>query len=238
MDNVWQWLLEIDITPTAATRLYKQLMEGINNLGFALNEILFQTSWMSDGGWGRTKVTGGQLSLNLTGNRITGNEAQDYAFSTDVLFAFGDKRETTMRITAPNGDQLIWPITLTNLTPGGGPANNGSAIAINIHSNGAPEITEASSVIGQLTVVSVAGTNSGDTAIYVNPAIGGGHSYKYKTGTALSIPAFEAVLTTGWTAWNGTANITATTGQDIVIAEVDGDNKAIKAGKATVTAKA
>lgn len=52
------------------------------------------------------------------------------------------------------------------------------------------------------------------------------------------MPVYDQVLTTGWTAWDGTADITATTGQKIVVAEVDSNNKAKKAGITTVTAKA
>ena len=41
-----------------------------------------------------------------------------------------------------------------------------------------------------------------------------------------------------WTDWDGESGITATTGNQIVIAEVDASNKAVGAGSATVTAKA
>ena len=41
-----------------------------------------------------------------------------------------------------------------------------------------------------------------------------------------------------WTAWNGTADITAETGKTLVIVEVDGNGLAVKAGSVTVTAKA
>ena len=41
-----------------------------------------------------------------------------------------------------------------------------------------------------------------------------------------------------WTAWDGTADITAATGKTITIVECGSDYKALKAGSATVTAKA
>lgn len=237
MDINYQHLLEIDITPDAAEPTYKELGAGIDNLSIALNEVLVQTSYLSDNGWGSTEVTGGQLTLNLTGHRVVGDEAQDYCFSSDVMYAFGAARKTTLRYTDPSGRQVIWPVTLANLTPGGGAANNGSAITINIHGNGKPSVIEGGEVIGQLTVVSVPGELSGDTSIYVNPALEAGHSYVYKTGASVDIPAYDADLS-AWIDWDGTSDITATTGYEIVIAEVDASDKAKKAGKAIVTAKA
>lgn len=54
----------------------------------------------------------------------------------------------------------------------------------------------------------------------------------------MTAPAVDEVCTTGYTAWNGTDDITATTGNEILIVEVDNNNKAVKAGKTTVTSKA
>jgi len=91
-------------------------------------------------------------------------------------------------------------------------------------------------VIGSLAVASVAGTTTGYTKLVVAPALTSGNSYKYQTGDTVALPALNAVLTTGWTVWNGTADIEATDGQQIVVSEVDADNKAKKAGIATIEA--
>jgi len=89
-----------------------------------------------------------------------------------------------------------------------------------------------------LSVVSVAGTATGNTKITVSPSLTTGNTYKYKTGATLTTPAFNQVLTSGWTAWDGTSDITATTGQKIMIAEVNTANQAKAVGEATVTSKA
>lgn len=91
--------------------------------------------------------------------------------------------------------------------------------------------------IGALTVTSAAGTTTGTTKITVAPTLTAGNSYKYTTGTAVSLPAADEVCTTGYATWNGSADIPAVTGQKIVVVEVDANNKAKKAGAATVTAK-
>lgn len=72
----------------------------------------------------------------------------------------------------------------------------------------------------------------------VTPVKGADHSYKYRTGAIVNLPAVGDSCVTGWDDWNGSADITAVTGNDIVIVEVDSNNKAVKAGKAMVTAKA
>lgn len=90
-----------------------------------------------------------------------------------------------------------------------------------------------------LTVQSAAGTAAGDTKITVSGyTLRSGESYVYKvaTGTAPSV-AVGQVLTTGWTAWDGTSDITAATDKKITVAVVDATKAAIAAGSATVTAK-
>lgn len=52
------------------------------------------------------------------------------------------------------------------------------------------------------------------------------------------MPEYDQVCSSGYTNWDGTSEITATTGQKIVVVEVDSDNKAKKAGEATITSKA
>lgn len=96
----------------------------------------------------------------------------------------------------------------------------------------------ASNTMGALTVTSVEGSAAGKTAITVTPALTSGNSYKYKTAANPTMPAYGQSCTTGWAAWDGSAEITTTAGHKIVIAEVDAENKAVKAGQATVTVKA
>lgn len=91
--------------------------------------------------------------------------------------------------------------------------------------------------LGELTVTSEEGTATGKTAITVEPAKASDNSYKYKVAANPTVPKYGDTCTTGYTAWNGTDEISATAGQKIVIVEVDSDNKAKKAGIATITVK-
>jgi hypothetical protein len=93
--------------------------------------------------------------------------------------------------------------------------------------------------IGELTVNSVAGTSaSGKTKVTVSPSLSAGNSYKYKTASSVTVPEVGAECKSGYTAWDGVSEITATTGNKILIVEVDANNKAVKAGSATVASKA
>lgn len=89
--------------------------------------------------------------------------------------------------------------------------------------------------LDDLTVVSAAGTSSGDTKITVSPALEEGHSYKYKIGTDVKLPEYGAFVR-NYSTWDGASDITAETGKKILIIECDSNYLAVKAGIATVTA--
>lgn len=85
-----------------------------------------------------------------------------------------------------------------------------------------------------LAVSSAAGAASGTTTLTVTPELTGSDTYRiYRSA---NIPVVGAVLT-GWTAWNGVADITAATGDILTVAEVDASVTAVKAGITVVAAK-
>lgn len=90
-----------------------------------------------------------------------------------------------------------------------------------------------------ISITSFESTTAGKTAITIGYTPESGESLKYKLGSAPAPVEYEDVLTTGWTSWNGTDDITATTGQYITIAAVTtSNNKAQAVGSVMVTAKA
>lgn len=92
--------------------------------------------------------------------------------------------------------------------------------------------------LGQLVVTSAAGATSGKTALTVAPELTSGNSYKYQTSASVALPAYGQVLSEGWTDWDGSEELTATTGQQIAVVEVNADDQAMAGGVATVTANA
>lgn len=93
-------------------------------------------------------------------------------------------------------------------------------------------------VLATLTVESAAGTAPGDTKITVSGYTKGTTDvYKYKVADAVQ-SVFAGDDLSGWTTWDGSADITAATGKKITVAVTDKDGFALAAGSATVTAKA
>lgn len=88
-----------------------------------------------------------------------------------------------------------------------------------------------------LTVTSVAGAAAGKTKLTVTPSKAAGNSYVYKAGSALVNPKYDEVCSDGYTDWDGTTEITAATGSDLLVVEITAEKKARKAGIAKVTAK-
>ena len=135
---------------------------------------------------------------------------------------------TDYPIEAPYDDSMTYSITLSGM---------GALVDLLVNPVSPDTMPEGTAALEPLTVVSVAGTESGETAIYVNPALTGGNSYKYVTGEGpLDWPTYGT--TAPGTVWNGTDDIAATTGNEIMIIECDSAGNAVKAGTATVTAAA
>lgn len=90
----------------------------------------------------------------------------------------------------------------------------------------------------ELTVVSAAGTAVGDTALTVTGyTLKSGESWAYKVGDAAAA-VLPGEVVSGWTAWNGTSDITAATGKKLALVALNAAGQAIAYGSATVTAKA
>lgn len=91
--------------------------------------------------------------------------------------------------------------------------------------------------LGTLTVQSAAGTAVGATKLTVTPALTAGNSYKYKVSDEeTTVEAGQNVRV--WKSWDGKSDIVAESGKHIIVAECDKNYEVLKAGSATVTAKA
>ena len=91
----------------------------------------------------------------------------------------------------------------------------------------------------ELALTSEEGATSGKTAItYTGYTLKRGESLVYKTNSSAAPTVESGADLTGWTAWNGTDDITATTGHYITVAVKGADTKAVGAGSTTVESKA
>lgn len=225
--------VEIGVSQNLGVWTYAELDSTWDNLTEALNEVIEQWFPAANNGFADNEVTGMAPVYTLTGKRIIGNTAQDFLFTNK--YAIGSNRRSSLRLTKIRADgtynTVVCPCTFCNLVEIAGASTNGSQFSAELRLNGAPTLSDT---LPELKVVSVAGT-AGKTLIYVNPALTGGNTYVYKTAESVDLPLADAVLTTGWTAWNGAAEIAATTGHEIAIVEINASNEAVKGGIATVT---
>lgn len=91
-------------------------------------------------------------------------------------------------------------------------------------------------VLPRITVNSVAGSTSGKTKITTDYTLGASESYVYKVTDDPILVKKGDSTSSGWSSWDGSADITAATGKIITIA-VSKSSAVIAAGNATVTAK-
>lgn len=92
--------------------------------------------------------------------------------------------------------------------------------------------------LGNLTINSSAGTDSGTTKLTVTPGKEfASNVYKYKTDATTAPVVTYGQSVRNWTTWDGVSDITATTGHKITVVEADGTYKALNAGNTTVTAQ-
>ncbi len=95
-----------------------------------------------------------------------------------------------------------------------------------------------SGTLKALTVTSAAGTELGDTKVTFTGQLAGAYAYKYLTAETITLPALDDIPAI-WNDWDGSTDITATTGEEIGIIQVSiFDGRVKSAGKATVTSKA
>lgn len=92
-------------------------------------------------------------------------------------------------------------------------------------------------VLPEITVSSAAGASSGKTAITTDYTLGSGDSYVYKVTDDVIVVTKNQSTSSGWSSWDGSADITAATGKIITVA-VSNDSKVVAAGYTTVTAHA
>ena len=132
----------INVTPEEETPKWASVAALTKNMAQSLNEVLYQASYYLDKGWGSTEVTGGQLTLTLTGDCKPGDEACDYLLSEKVQYGFGKARKTHLKLTQ-GSTVIIWPVTLANITAAYGDSNQPNALTVTIHGNGKPAMSTA-----------------------------------------------------------------------------------------------
>lgn len=92
--------------------------------------------------------------------------------------------------------------------------------------------------LGELTVTSVAGTESGKTQLTVEPQLASiNNVLKYKTNASAATTVTYGMDVKTWTKWDGVSEISATSGHHITVVECDQNYKAIRSGDVVAVVK-
>lgn len=237
--TIYNVSVEIGTSCVGGVWSYSPLAAGIENLTENMNNVTQKYQFLANHGWGSTHVTGAHPEYVVTGKRIFGDAAQDYIFG--LKNKFGDERNTMLRITVTDNSSgsavtKTWtqPVTVSDIKEWDGASTDDSSISITLTGNGEPTVSNTAP-LADLLVVSVAGSTSGKTSIYVNPVVSGA-TYRYKTAASVSLPALGAAVGSwGDGAYTPGTQITATTGHYIAVVEKDASGNAVRGGIAVVT---
>ncbi|MDR2532954.1 MAG: hypothetical protein LBC82_08965 [Oscillospiraceae bacterium] len=138
---------ELDITPGGTQRTWRSLCTAFKSISRSLGENVYTASYLSDGGFSSSEVTGLNFTVTFRGDYIAGDPVIEYIFSKDVLYGVGDARKTKLRLTKKTGvaeggtGAVIWDVTMTKIQESGGDANEPNSVTLELKGAGRPDIT-------------------------------------------------------------------------------------------------
>ena len=132
-------------TATKEAPTWAAIGDGFNNISESPNDVVQQYFFLGDKGHARNFVTGQAHTLNLSGVRVIGDDAQDYIFGSARKYGLMKERETQIQIKRLTADAKIETITcdvtLANISDMAGATTDGSAVSVEIRFNGKPVVT-------------------------------------------------------------------------------------------------
>lgn len=137
--------VQINTTPSENSATYKVIGDGINNVSEALNEVKQQMYYLINKGFGQSEITAMHPAITFTGNRLHGDDAQDYIMG--LKYSLGSARKTDIKIKVfdPEDPTDVFSnytvaVTVTDIQELSGATENGSDISFTLEFNGAPEV--------------------------------------------------------------------------------------------------
>ena len=148
MLTIYNIKVSISTSGSGESASYVEFGDGIENISEALNEVVHQYQFISNGGFAKNHVTGAAPAWTLTGRRIMGDAAQDYIFGNK--YAFDTARQSSMKVEytdsssgSPIKKGFTVPCTFCNLQEFSGAATDDSAISMELRFDGKPTPTAA-----------------------------------------------------------------------------------------------
>lgn len=226
---------------------YSDLGEDVDNCPINTKELKHLDSWLCTLGFTSLGVSPAQIKMALGAADIDGTDTTKIVPRRDLeqtdfsdVWWVGDRADGGFVAIQIKNALSTGGFSLTTSKAGKGQVAVTLTGHVSINAqNVVPMVfysSEGSDLV-TLRLTSFAGSTSGKTDIDVSGyTLSSSEGYKYKLGSAPVEVEYEDVLTTGWTSWNGSDEITATTGQIITVAVVVSSNsKARAVGHVMVT---
>ena len=119
---------------------YATLCAGIKGIQLNINENVVTEQYLCGEGFAHHEVTGMAPQIQVTGDRVEGDAAQDYI--AGLQFKLGPDREGSVRITT-GSDIITVPCVFSDIVTFGGNSPELKPFNCNIRFNGKPTITTA-----------------------------------------------------------------------------------------------
>jgi len=224
----YQGMVELD-TNFGGTSNWVKLAAGITGIIPANNDSVDQKQYIDGQGFGSSDVIGMQITLAVAGDRFLTDAAQNFIF--DNQYEIGCGRKTQCRITEAEGKFKVCGCTIANIVPPSGESANKKAFTFEIHFNGRPTFSPATSAPA-LTSTVADGSVSGSTSFTATPKSGNTFGYLL-TASAPTTPNLLAYVNVY--AYTSGDPIAAAVGQILNMVELDINKRVAKYAKATLT---
>lgn len=137
-----QIIAEINTAPVGAQAKWESLGNAFKSVTQSLGENVYTASYLSDGGFSSSEVTGLNFTVTFRGDYINDDPVIKYIFSNAVLYGVSDARKTKLRLTK-NNRVITWNVTMTKIQETGGDANEPNGVTLELKGAGKPEIANA-----------------------------------------------------------------------------------------------
>ena len=134
--------VDINTTPAGEKATYASLCNAFKNVAVAMNEVVYNATYLNDGGYGSSHVVGFAPTVALQGDFMASDPA--CAYLDKAQWQIGAGRVTDIKMTR-NGQTVTCPVTLTSIAIAGGESTAPNSISVTIAFNGKPTVTAADS---------------------------------------------------------------------------------------------
>lgn len=130
----------INTTPEASgSATYKSMCEAFTSVSRAMNEVVHTASFLSDGGYSSSNVTGFQPTITLQGEFMAADPV--CAYLDKIQWSPGAARVTDIKMNR-NGQIVTCPVTLTQIAIAGGESTAPNAVTVVMAMNGKPTVED------------------------------------------------------------------------------------------------